>query len=305
MKSFSSPMKLHLLKALTGSALLIWWLTGCETTPLEMPLEQGYPLGSVSAQDHATARGWLSGNRKHYWNEGAAASGSDRIIINLPEQKAFYYRGGQLVGVSVVSTGREGYRTPTGNYRVLSKHAEHRSSLYGGHVDVATGNVINDDVDTRKDPLPPGAKYVGASMPYFLRLKHGPTGITSIGTHAGYLPGYPASHGCIRMPHAAAQRFFQEAAIGTPVVIENAKPDTSAPPATAPMLSTSLLAASYRDSSDMPAPAPNTREAKRLEREAQTRARMARNRQNPTELREQGRTSSGAPVAVTRYYTGD
>ncbi len=148
-----------------------------------------------------------------YWND-FGLPGPPRIELKLGEQRAYFYKGSRLVGVSAVSTGREGLNTPTGKFRVLQKDKEHRSSLFGEYVDVATGHVINPDVDTSKDRLPPGAKYVGAPMPNYLRIVNG------IGMHAGYLPGVPASHGCIRLPFEMSKHFFANSPIGTPVEIK-------------------------------------------------------------------------------------
>ncbi len=146
-----------------------------------------------------------------YW-DGDHVSGSPRVVVNLREQRANFYKGGELVGVSMISTGREGYDTIYGDFKVIQKDKVHASSLYGDYVDAA-GNVIQKDVDTTKDKKPPGAKYVGASMPYFMRVKGG------TGLHAGFLPGYPASHGCIRMPEFMARNFFNNVELGTPVSI--------------------------------------------------------------------------------------
>lgn len=146
-----------------------------------------------------------------YW-DGDHASGNPRVEVRLSEQRAYFYKGGELVGVSMISTGREGYGTITGNFKVIQKDRDHASSLYGDYVD-ANGNVIMKDVDTSKDKKPPGAKYVGAPMPYFMRVVGG------TGLHAGFLPGYPASHGCIRMPKFMAENFFNNVSLGTPVTI--------------------------------------------------------------------------------------
>ena len=121
----------------------------------------------------------------------------------------------QLIGVSAVSTGREGYDTPPGEFRIMEKDREHVSSLYGNYVD-QSGQVVMENVEANKDPEPRGTIFRGAAMPYFLRI-HG-----AIGMHAGYLPGYPASHGCIRLPEKMALQFFQNAAVGTPVEIRHA-----------------------------------------------------------------------------------
>ncbi len=146
-----------------------------------------------------------------YW-DGDQASGSPSIRISISEQKAYFYKGGQLVGVSVLSSGREGHDTPIGKYKLLQKDIDHVSSLYGDYID-RDGNIVLKDVDTRKDKKPPGAIYDGAKMPFFMRITGG------VGMHEGFLPGYPASHGCIRMPGFMAQKFFENVSVGTPVTI--------------------------------------------------------------------------------------
>ena len=148
-----------------------------------------------------------------YW-DGDSVPGSPRIRISLGDQKAYFYKGDQLVGVSMISTGREGYDTPTGRYAIVQKNRDHISSIYGDYVDAATGEVVVKDVDRRKDKMPRGAKYDGARMPYFMRFVGG------VGMHEGFLPGYPASHGCIRMPGFMAAAFFNNVSIGTPVTVE-------------------------------------------------------------------------------------
>lgn len=148
-----------------------------------------------------------------YW-DGDGVSGSPKVVIHLGEQRAYFYKGGTLVGVSTISTGREGFDTPIGNFKIIQKDKDHVSSRFGDYVD-AYGNVIQKEIDTEKDPKPPGAKYDGAKMPYFMRIVGG------TGMHEGFLPGYPASHGCIRMPGFMAEAFFRNVALGTPVTITN------------------------------------------------------------------------------------
>ncbi|HEY5814333.1 MAG TPA: L,D-transpeptidase family protein [Terrimicrobiaceae bacterium] len=131
------------------------------------------------------------------------------IVVRLSDQKAFLYKNGEVVGVSPASTGREGYHTPTGRHRVMSKDIDHRSSLYGAYM--RNGQVVKAGVDVRKDRKPPGAVFVGAPMPYYLQIA------PSYGLHAGHVPGYPASHGCIRLPSRWAKRFYHAVKVGTPV----------------------------------------------------------------------------------------
>jgi lipoprotein-anchoring transpeptidase ErfK/SrfK len=138
--------------------------------------------------------------------------GPPRIEIDVLNQRAYFYKGNQLVGVSVVSTGREGHDTSPGSFHVEEKDLDHKSSLYGDYVD-QDGQVVVQNVENEKGSRPPGTTFRGAPMPYFLRIKG------AIGMHAGYLPGYPASHGCIRLPEQMAIKFFQNAPVGTPVEI--------------------------------------------------------------------------------------
>lgn len=148
-----------------------------------------------------------------YW-DGDGVGGSPAITIDLREQKAFFYKGGRLVGVSMISSGREGYSTPSGNFKIVQKNKDHVSNLYGDYVDGA-GNVVVANVGVKTDPMPPGTRFRGAPMPYFMRIHGG------VGMHAGFLPGFPASHGCIRMPEKMAQIFFANVSQGTPVRVVN------------------------------------------------------------------------------------
>lgn len=148
-----------------------------------------------------------------YW-DGDGATGSPLIKINRGQQKAFFYKGGVLVGISKISSGSEDHATPPGRYKIIQKSKDHKSSIYGVFKDKATGQMINDNVDIRVDKVPPGAVYYPAPMPNFMRFTGG------IGMHTGYLPGYAASHGCIRMPHQMSEKFFENVELGTPVIVE-------------------------------------------------------------------------------------
>jgi lipoprotein-anchoring transpeptidase ErfK/SrfK len=139
-------------------------------------------------------------------------SGKAAIVVRLGRQQATLLRGGHEVTTTRVSTGREGYSTPTGQFRVIRKDEDHRSSLYGDYVDAA-GRVVRPNVDVRKTPRPRHARFVGAPMPFFLEFKPG------YGLHAGHLPGYPASHGCIRLSYWKARQFYHAARVGTRVTI--------------------------------------------------------------------------------------
>jgi lipoprotein-anchoring transpeptidase ErfK/SrfK len=140
-------------------------------------------------------------------------SGRPTIVVSLRSQEAYIYRAGYITAASRISSGREGYRTPVGRFQVIRKDEEHRSSVYGDYVD-DSGRVVKANVDNRRDSKPPHSHFVGAPMPYFLEFSPG------YGLHQGYLPGVPASHGCIRMPYWKARQFYDVAHIGTPVVVK-------------------------------------------------------------------------------------
>src|SRR5881398_3123277 len=141
-------------------------------------------------------------------------SGRPSIVVSLPEQEAYLYRGGYRVASSRISSGREGYGTPTGDFQVIRKDEDHRSSLYGDYVD-DSGHVVKANIDSLRDRRPPHSRFVGTPMPYFLEFSPG------YGLHQGYLPGVPASHGCIRMPYWKARQFYNAAHIGTSVVVKS------------------------------------------------------------------------------------
>lgn len=196
----------------TGLAIaLTASLAGCVNDP-RMSNDTVY-LGGRTVPGPSGGEQRMSFDNVSYW-DGDHASGPARIRIRLGEQKAYFYRGDQLVGISVLSTGREGYGTPSGTFKIQQKDRDHVSSVYGDYVDARTGEIVVKDIDRRKDRPPPGAKYDGAKMPFFMRINGG------VGMHEGFLPGYPASHGCIRMPGFMAEAFFRNVDVGTPVSIE-------------------------------------------------------------------------------------
>src|SRR5260221_4959514 len=106
-----------------------------------------------------------------YW-DGAEVVGQSSIKIDLVHQRAYFYKGDQLVGVSVVSTGREGYDTPSGEFRITQKDIDHTSNLYGDYVDLS-GHVVMRNINIKHNPQPPVTTFSGAPMPYFLRIHRG------------------------------------------------------------------------------------------------------------------------------------
>ena len=143
-----------------------------------------------------------------YW-DGDHIGGKPSVKISIKEQRAYFYKSGMLVGISQLSTGREGLKTPTSQFSIIQKDINHVSTKYGDFVDDA-GNVVMPNVSV-DDKKPPGTHFKGAPMPFFMRIVDG------VGMHAGYLPGYPASHGCIRESVDGAKLFYDHAKVGTPV----------------------------------------------------------------------------------------
>jgi lipoprotein-anchoring transpeptidase ErfK/SrfK len=175
--SFPALPTLPALPALTALAAL--FMTGCAQIENTVYDIRGLPAGKVS------------------------------LVVDLTSQEAYLYGGDQLALTAPISTGREGYNTVPGRYKIIQKDEDHRSSIYGEYV--KDGVVLKADANVNKDPKPRGATFVGAPMPFFMRIYGG------VGLHEGDLPGYPASHGCIRMPGSKARRFFAAVRLGTPV----------------------------------------------------------------------------------------
>ena len=141
------------------------------------------------------------------------------VAIDLQQQRAYLLNNGRPVLAWPISSGRYGHLTKTGSFKVLEKERTHYSSMYGKIVD-ARGNTIVADADTDMR-VPPGGKFIPAPMNYFMRFDE------ADGMHAGYLPGYPASHGCVRMPEQLAIAFFNSVSVGTQVTVFGRTPDQS------------------------------------------------------------------------------
>ncbi|MCG8995661.1 L,D-transpeptidase [Laribacter hongkongensis] len=128
------------------------------------------------------------------WKPDISPAGPITLVISLSEQRLYVYRNGIAIGVSTISSGRRGMETPTGVFSILQKRVKHFSN-----------------------------KYDNAPMPYMQRLTW-----DGIALHGGSLPGYPASHGCIRLPHAFAQKLYTVTGFDSTTVI--VADEQSAPP---------------------------------------------------------------------------
>lgn len=147
-----------------------------------------------------------------WWND-EGAHGEPRIVVHLGDQKAYFFKGKHLVGESTVSTGKKGFSTPPGHYSIVSKDKNHFSSEFGDYVDSA-GNVVVQNIDVRKDRQPKGTHFDPARMPYCMHFNGG------YAMHQGYVPPFAASHGCIRLPRGMAERFYNNAPVGTSMSVK-------------------------------------------------------------------------------------
>jgi lipoprotein-anchoring transpeptidase ErfK/SrfK len=140
-----------------------------------------------------------------------ATQDNTHIVVSIPKQRAYLMIGERIVADGPISSGKRGHETPRGHFTVLEKDPNHHSSLYGDFVD-GQGRVVRAGVSAHIDSAPSGTHFAGAAMKWFLRL----TG-EGVGMHIGILPGYPASHGCVRESVDGAKLFYDHAKVGTTV----------------------------------------------------------------------------------------
>ncbi|MEM9281575.1 MAG: L,D-transpeptidase family protein [Verrucomicrobiota bacterium] len=145
-------------------------------------------LTLIFAGSHAEER--VNDPTSFTWNPELSPTGPVVVVVDLKSQKAAVYRNGVQIGACIVSTGMPGHETPTGTFQILEKDADHHSSTYNN-----------------------------ASMPYSERLTWG-----GVALHAGSLPGYPSSHGCIHLPYEFSKKLFEVTSVGGTVIITDDMP---------------------------------------------------------------------------------
>lgn len=209
---------LILLISALGSAL---FFTSCAvTTPAAQSVTQKstyvnpYPPGT---HEHFTARQDYLQTLEIYRNDAlyfSASSSETSIELDSNTLRGRLFNGKQQVILDYpIATGKAEHPTPKGQYKILEKIVDKESNLYGKIID-ANGVVLNAKAESRKHPVPPGARFDGADMPYWMRLT-----TSGIGMHQGYVPRAPASHGCIRHTMDGVQQVYSKVKIGTPVTI--------------------------------------------------------------------------------------
>lgn len=186
------------------------------------------PLARAQARSqHKRRSAYPIAPGRSFWLPELSPAGPVVAVVNLYTQHAQIYRNGIAIGYTSVSTGKRGYGTPTGRFQVLEKRRFHRSSTYGN-----------------------------APMPWMVRLTW-----SGIAFHSGALPGFPASHGCIRLPASFAPQLFGALSLGDTVAVLNQPADaftTLAPidPLGRPLLQPEMLAATawWREAAASAAP---------------------------------------------------
>ncbi len=170
--SVSPPPRLPLDRSVFEEAACVVGASACLTVPAAMP--EAPPVAKA---------------QRPAWTAPSPGA-SIRILVSIPQQKAWVFDGGMLLATAPVSTGKRGHETPTGTFRILQKAVHHRSNIYSN-----------------------------APMPFMQRLTS-----SGVALHAGHLPGYPASHGCIRLPWGFAKKLYGLTDGGTRVTVTRMRP---------------------------------------------------------------------------------
>lgn len=156
------------------------------------------PIHSLAAKDTARPAAPIEASieklkpGQYVWQPEREESGPVEVVISLSQQKAYVYRSGTLIGASTISSGKPGHESPVGAFEILQKRKDHRSN-----------------------------KYNSAPMPFMQRLNW-----YGVALHGGNIPGYPASHGCIRLPMKFAEKLYGVTPLGAKVVLLDHAPDT-------------------------------------------------------------------------------
>ena len=191
--NFLSTKGVTVNRPIFACALVALTLTGCATGPERMagpvtppPAVWGWGYAAKAKSEMATVFGIAVLKPADFRWAAIPAEGKTRIVISLTDQLAWVYRGEQMIAVTTISSGKVDHESPVGEFPILEKQAFHRSN-----------------------------RYSAAPMPFMLRLNR-----YGVALHGGMIPGYPASHGCIRLPMAFAKKLYGNVARGDMVFVE-------------------------------------------------------------------------------------
>ena len=138
---------------------------------------------------------------------------NSHVIVSIAHQRVYLMVGDEIGLDSPISSGKAGHETPTGKFAVLEKDPNHRSTLYGAFCD-RNNRIVRAGVSLHIDSAPSGTHFIGAPMLWFCRFHD------AVGMHVGILPGYAASHGCVRLPPEIAPLIYNKVKVGTPVEVQ-------------------------------------------------------------------------------------
>jgi hypothetical protein len=176
---------------------------------------------------HAAFRTQPGWRKQTYRNEelmARATAQNTAVEIALREQRGILLVDGGVAMDFPVATGKSSHPTPKGSYKILEKKEKHASNLYGRIVS-GSGSTVVSDADTRDHGVPAGGRFIGAPMPYWMRLT-----TTGVGMHVGNVPGHrTASHGCIRLKKETAVQLFSILDVGAPVRVDSFAPALGGP----------------------------------------------------------------------------
>jgi len=184
------------------------WFTSCAPNP-RAEIEESYMAFTKSEEYPKTSKHWRDPELLEQTNPD-----NSRLVIDLEAQRGYLYNGEYVALDYPICSGRKSHPTPKGTYKVLEMKKEKSSNRYGRIYD-AEGGLVNGDADILQDEIPEGGKFVGAPMPFWMRLSN-----DGVGHHVGPTKRYPASHGCIRGPSNVVPLVFERLKHGSEIVVD-------------------------------------------------------------------------------------
>lgn len=212
-------MKLIRLIQFAAASFVVLLMANCAsqapvTTGGTQPPANPYPPGTY---EHFKAEPTYPKTHSVWKNDELLSrtdASNSHLKIDLKTQRGFLMNGSEVVIDYPICSGRKSHPTPPGTFYILEKIVDKSSNRYGRIYD-AEGNLVNGDADFLKDTIPAGGKFVGAPMPYWMRLTN-----DGIGHHIGPVKRYPASHACIRGPRGTMPVVYSKVKPGTRVLVE-------------------------------------------------------------------------------------